>query len=447
MCDINASSKRSGCIGKKGIGWKSTFAVSNCPHVLSGSFTFKFDVAGTLGKLGYVTPTWLSEEELEELPVQVRMAHLNGGTVIYLPLLSGFSSISEAFDQLLQHHVTILFLKRLCRINLEYPDGRTVLIQRDVLSQKDQFDREDFPAMALHVGLPVKSVGLGFAVDAPFELVASRGEFMASSPELSAHATKLLGADVVPRPIWQHLRQKLLDSLTQVACVITESGEVCSPSACVERPTNLVALKASQLVPANLLQSSCGKRFAAESRSGMVEVFSLKHWIQILKFRGGDWPKGLIAEVSAWENPCDFFLPFGAMLELALQEAHQPSEVLREIWDVDLLPAFRSQRPLRISSGQLWARPCLKIRADWQGLLCDANLLHIVEPRVRFGLQTAAPQLLEALSEWTPTRCSLGKRLVQWHLMEVNEKTPIKAVLASLACLRLRQTWQASVQL
>lgn len=35
-------------------------------------------------------------------------------------------------------------------------------------------------------------------------------------------------------------------------------------------------------------------------------------------------------EVSAWENPCDFFLPFGAMLELALQEAHQPSEVLRE---------------------------------------------------------------------------------------------------------------------
>lgn len=30
--------------------------------------------------------------------------------------------------------------------------------------------------MALHVGLPVKSVGLGFAVDAPFELVASRGD-------------------------------------------------------------------------------------------------------------------------------------------------------------------------------------------------------------------------------------------------------------------------------
>ena len=25
--------ERSGCIGKKGIGWKSTFAVSNCPHV------------------------------------------------------------------------------------------------------------------------------------------------------------------------------------------------------------------------------------------------------------------------------------------------------------------------------------------------------------------------------------------------------------------------------
>ena len=30
--DLHDRPERSGCIGKKGIGWKSTFAVSNCPH-------------------------------------------------------------------------------------------------------------------------------------------------------------------------------------------------------------------------------------------------------------------------------------------------------------------------------------------------------------------------------------------------------------------------------
>ena len=102
---------------------KSTFAVSQCPHVLSGDFTFKFDVGGPLGKLAYVTPTWLQDFELEKLPKPVQDAHKSGGTVIYLPLRTGSDSIAEAFDRLCQHHVTLLFLKQLRHIQLEYPGG------------------------------------------------------------------------------------------------------------------------------------------------------------------------------------------------------------------------------------------------------------------------------------------------------------------------------------
>ena len=39
--------------------------VSDCPYMLSGSFTVKFDIAGPLGRLGYVTPTWVRQEAHE----------------------------------------------------------------------------------------------------------------------------------------------------------------------------------------------------------------------------------------------------------------------------------------------------------------------------------------------------------------------------------------------
>ena len=60
------------------------------------------------------------------------------------------------------------------------------------------------------------------------------------------------------------------------------------------------------------------------------------------------------------------------------------SKVAPRIWDLDLLPAFRSElqplrplRPLRLSSGHIFARPCVKIRTGWQGALCDAEVLRI----------------------------------------------------------------------
>ncbi|CAE7863474.1 NOV [Symbiodinium microadriaticum] len=128
LCDISASSKKkplpgaaSGSIGCKGIGFKSVFTVSDRAHVLSKGFTFVFDVQGRLGKLGYVTPTWLTSSELATLPAEVQRGHAQGKTVLFLPLRSAglASAISQEMDELAsQGRASLLFLRRLRRIEL-----------------------------------------------------------------------------------------------------------------------------------------------------------------------------------------------------------------------------------------------------------------------------------------------------------------------------------------
>ena len=540
---------RSGCIGKKGIGWKSTFAVSQCPHVLSGDFTFKFDVGGALGKLAYVTPTWLEDSELEKLPKPVQDAHQSAGTVIYLPLRTGSDSIAEAFDRLCQHHVTLLLLKQLRRIQLEYPGGNIVCLERleraglvqsiSMLGSREPAESQEEkeakmfqymvhpfqvqgvdpggpvvmrlvfpiadcpPRMSVHVGLPVRCVGFHFAVDAPFDLVASRadlhegvlsrvatfqaldfdfamlsvfngffttalrrgstvnqilcnaipqafGDFLAGpGHDVSCQAMRFVGCEAAPRPIWQHVRTKLVDSLLHVACIRTEEGAVAKPEECFERPQHPLRVAASQLIPAKLLQLSCGRSFASSSSvatvgvgAGVLEVFSLEHWIKVLRYRGSSWPCGLVGSAAQTEDPCEFFVPFCTWLDMELREAEQPSQLLAQVWDVDLLPAFRSRTPLRISDGPIFSRPCVKIRADWQGFLSEVGLLKFVEPRVRLALQNATPHLMESLTMGMPSRPELAALCISWHLTSFNglgvtaEPTPMKALLASLACLK-----------
>ncbi|CAE7913043.1 NOV [Symbiodinium necroappetens] len=128
LCDISASSKKkplpgaaSGSIGCKGIGFKSVFTVSDRAHVLSKGFTFVFDVQGRLGKLGYVTPTWLTSSELATLPAEVQRGHAQGKTVLFLPLRSAglASAISQEMDELAsQGRASLLFLRRLRCIEL-----------------------------------------------------------------------------------------------------------------------------------------------------------------------------------------------------------------------------------------------------------------------------------------------------------------------------------------
>eukprot|EP00929_Paragymnodinium_shiwhaense_P066162 TRINITY_DN33156_c0_g1_i2.p1 TRINITY_DN33156_c0_g1~~TRINITY_DN33156_c0_g1_i2.p1 ORF type:complete len:2171 (-),score=491.00 TRINITY_DN33156_c0_g1_i2:138-6650(-) len=124
ICDISASSKKkeqrgqgaAGTIGCKGIGFKSVFTVSDRPHVLSRGFKFVFDVAGPLGKLGYVTPTWLGEDDVSALPACVQTAYAAGRTVLFLPLKRPglVKAIQSEMDEFAdQGRASLLFMKRL----------------------------------------------------------------------------------------------------------------------------------------------------------------------------------------------------------------------------------------------------------------------------------------------------------------------------------------------
>ena len=91
LCDAGNSSKRGreGRIGRKGIGFKSVFNLSDTPHVLSGRFAFGFDLKRN-GPLGYVLPEALNDSALAALPPSALAAWRSstsvGGTVIVLPL-------------------------------------------------------------------------------------------------------------------------------------------------------------------------------------------------------------------------------------------------------------------------------------------------------------------------------------------------------------------------
>ncbi|CAK9058891.1 unnamed protein product [Durusdinium trenchii] len=131
ICNVNASMKGAGQTGHKGIGWKSVFRISDCPHVLSNAFAFKFDTRGPLGKLALVTPTNLSDEEVESLPPAVKEAKAAGNTVMFLPLRSNGDAL--AVDAELHHiaaqHLCLAFLRRLRRVRLVFAEG-SMLLQR-----------------------------------------------------------------------------------------------------------------------------------------------------------------------------------------------------------------------------------------------------------------------------------------------------------------------------
>lgn len=130
LCDINRSTKshRSEQIGRKGLGWKSVFAVSDRPIVLSHEFQFCFNVRD-LGRLGYVTPETLTDDVYgREIPTGLKQAHQRLATVLLLPLQtsetrSGVQSdvihgsmlanvVREGINKLFADPAWLLFLRR-----------------------------------------------------------------------------------------------------------------------------------------------------------------------------------------------------------------------------------------------------------------------------------------------------------------------------------------------
>ena len=65
-------------VGRKGIGFKSCFAITDRPHIISGPYRFCLSAHTPLA---FVDPLWLSEADVSQLP----QPPAQGGTTLYLP--------------------------------------------------------------------------------------------------------------------------------------------------------------------------------------------------------------------------------------------------------------------------------------------------------------------------------------------------------------------------
>lgn len=131
-------------IGEKGIGFKSVFAASDCPSIISGGFEFCFDLRGDgaaaaaaspgagagacaeagAALLGMILPTHIPEEALRLMRDVFRALHgptsgVGGcrGTLLCLPLRSGVSVLAEAIAERLPAR-SLLTLRKLRKLTV-----------------------------------------------------------------------------------------------------------------------------------------------------------------------------------------------------------------------------------------------------------------------------------------------------------------------------------------
>jgi hypothetical protein len=146
LCDIGAGTKTAarssgsggGRIGRKGIGFKSCFMVSDAPAILShhpqeGEFCFRFDT-GRFGLFGYIVPEWVERSRLFEqlppcLPLPPPEAGGATGTLLLLPLKRQEGTETPAAEKTAKMRLqlekirlapaALLFLRRLRRVSVE----------------------------------------------------------------------------------------------------------------------------------------------------------------------------------------------------------------------------------------------------------------------------------------------------------------------------------------
>ncbi|KAJ1454494.1 hypothetical protein M885DRAFT_618073 [Pelagophyceae sp. CCMP2097] len=217
LSDVNRSTKTGEqSTGHKGIGFKSCFAASGRPTVLSGEFALCFDVdrdgeLGTFFCLGLVTPRWV--DDVSALP-DARDATVADAVSEALKKLGGEAS-SEG-DGAPPAEGILVFTKRLRRLTITV-DGTVDLLRADVMrdghravelrcaidsTERQRVETRHYrvwrdearaveicfadspfrPALA-HVVLPVATLGaFGFSVNAGLDVAASRDAIRTTSP-------------------------------------------------------------------------------------------------------------------------------------------------------------------------------------------------------------------------------------------------------------------------
>ncbi|KAK6145809.1 hypothetical protein DH2020_019678 [Rehmannia glutinosa] len=237
LCDVGNSTKKghsAGYIGKKGIGFKSVFRVTDAPEIHSNGFHIKFDI--TEGQIGFVLPTVVPPCNID---LYTRLASADDdrldqnswNTCIVLPfrsnLLEGFAmnNILSMFSDL--HPSLLLFLHRLQCIKFRNLLDHSLIVMRKevigdgivevalgnermtwfVVSQKLRADviRSDVQTTEISIAftlqetsergyvpilnqqpvfafLPLRTYGLKFILQGDFVLPSSREEVDGNSP-------------------------------------------------------------------------------------------------------------------------------------------------------------------------------------------------------------------------------------------------------------------------
>ncbi|CAK9136537.1 unnamed protein product [Ilex paraguariensis] len=237
LCDVGNSTKRgstAGYIGKKGIGFKSVFRVTDAPEIHSNGFHIKFDISE--GQIGFVLPTVVPPCDIDFLSrlasVDTDQREINcWNTCIVIPFRSKFSegfamnSIISMFSDL--HPSLLLFLHRLQCIKFRNMLNDSLIVMKKevvgngiikvshgkeiitwfVASQKLQADvfRPDVQSTEIAIAftlqeldnmdyiplleqqpvfafLPLRTYGLKFILQGDFILPSSREEVDGDSP-------------------------------------------------------------------------------------------------------------------------------------------------------------------------------------------------------------------------------------------------------------------------
>ncbi|XP_055813898.1 protein NO VEIN-like isoform X2 [Solanum dulcamara] len=234
LCDVGNSTKKgrnAGYIGKKGIGFKSVFRVTDAPEIHSNGFHIKFDI--TNGQIGFVLPTVVPPCDID---FYTRLASSDSDcnhwkTCILLPLRSTLlerssgKNIISMFADL--HPSLLLFLHRLHCIKFRNMLSESIIVMRKevvgngiikvsfgeekmtcyVVSQKLRADtiRPDTPTTEISIAftlqetidgcynphldqqpvfsfLPLRKYGLKFILQGDFVLPSSREGVDGDSP-------------------------------------------------------------------------------------------------------------------------------------------------------------------------------------------------------------------------------------------------------------------------
>ncbi|KAF3648721.1 putative 50S ribosomal protein L13, chloroplastic-like isoform X1 [Capsicum annuum] len=196
LCDVGNSTKKgrnAGYIGKKGIGFKSVFRVTDAPEIHSSGFHIKFDISE--GQIGFVLPTVVPPCDIDSY---TRLASLDsdcnhGNTCIVLPFRSSLletsavENIVSMFSDL--HPSLLLFLHGLhCIIFRNMLSDSTFLMRKEVVGNgivKEALDgtyNAHLTQQPVFAFLPLRKYGLKFILQGDFVLPSSREEVDGDSP-------------------------------------------------------------------------------------------------------------------------------------------------------------------------------------------------------------------------------------------------------------------------